>query len=296
MESINNEVNGINDAITVIDQISFLTNILSLNAAVEAATAGEAGKGFAVVAQEVRNLANRSADAANEIKALVHNAREKANNGKNIAQNMINGYEKLNENIDNQMKIIADVTNASKEQQSAIEQINDAVNELDKTTQQNAASATQISTQSIHIQQLSDKLVNVVNNTKYSTIAKEQICDIEMMFELNKLKLDHINFKDVNLAKLNEKKTWTVKTDHECNLGKWIDIQEREGRSFTKTSNWSHLKEEHKKVHGGVQNMIDRNSNNATANDMIKEALELDKHISDVFWTIQQVKRDNCKK
>ncbi len=71
MDSINDQTQAIADAITVIDQIAFQTNILSLNAAVEAATAGEAGKGFAVVAQEVRNLASRSAEAAKEIKSLV---------------------------------------------------------------------------------------------------------------------------------------------------------------------------------------------------------------------------------
>ncbi len=77
MEEINEQTTAINEAITVIDQIAFQTNILSLNAAVEAATAGEAGKGFAVVAQEVRNLASRSAEAAKEIKDLVENAQEK---------------------------------------------------------------------------------------------------------------------------------------------------------------------------------------------------------------------------
>ncbi|RXI27686.1 methyl-accepting chemotaxis protein, partial [Arcobacter defluvii] len=82
MDEINNQVNLINEAITVIDQIAFQTNILSLNAAVEAATAGEAGKGFAVVAAEVRNLASRSAEAAKEIKAIVENATSKADQGK----------------------------------------------------------------------------------------------------------------------------------------------------------------------------------------------------------------------
>jgi methyl-accepting chemotaxis protein len=79
MDDITNQVNLINDSITIIDQIAFQTNILSLNAAVEAATAGEAGKGFAVVAAEVRNLASRSAEAAREIKAIVGNATSKAN-------------------------------------------------------------------------------------------------------------------------------------------------------------------------------------------------------------------------
>ena len=99
MDEINTQVNMINEAITVIDQIAFQTNILSLNAAVEAATAGEAGRGFAVVAAEVRNLASRSAEAAKEIKTIVENATAKANDGKKISADMIDGYKKLNENI-----------------------------------------------------------------------------------------------------------------------------------------------------------------------------------------------------
>jgi len=145
MDEINVEVTAISDAISVIDQIAFQTNILSLNAAVEAATAGEAGKGFAVVAQEVRNLASRSAEAANEIKKLVENATLKANNGKEIADEMIDGYTHLNESISKTLDLISNVESASKEQQIGIEQINNAVTQLDAQTQQNAtiASATQ---------------------------------------------------------------------------------------------------------------------------------------------------------
>jgi methyl-accepting chemotaxis protein len=143
MEEINTQVTAINEAISVIDQIAFQTNILSLNAAVEAATAGEAGKGFAVVAQEVRNLASRSAEAASEIKSLVENATAKANDGKNIAGHMIVGYKKLNENISKTINLISDIENASKEQLSGIEQINDAVTALDRQTQENAMVASQ---------------------------------------------------------------------------------------------------------------------------------------------------------
>jgi len=141
MNDINTEVTAISDAISVIDQIAFQTNILSLNAAVEAATAGEAGKGFAVVAQEVRNLASRSAEAANEIKALVTNATQKADNGKKIADEMINGYVVLNENITQTIDLIQSVEAASKEQQHGIEQINNAISNLDSQTQQNASVA-----------------------------------------------------------------------------------------------------------------------------------------------------------
>ena len=117
MDEINVQVSSINEAIEVIDQIAFQTNILSLNAAVEAATAGEAGKGFAVVAQEVRNLASRSAEAAKEIKDIVESASSKANEGKEIADNMIHGYKDLNEKITSTIEIIETVAISSKEQE-----------------------------------------------------------------------------------------------------------------------------------------------------------------------------------
>ena len=134
MDEIAQEVSSIYDAITVIDQIAFQTNILSLNAAVEAATAGEAGKGFAVVAQEVRNLANRSADAAKEIKELVESATHKANQGKTISDEMKKGYNELNEHIVATLELIQNVTKGSKSQQNVIEQINSDIEHIQKST------------------------------------------------------------------------------------------------------------------------------------------------------------------
>ena len=141
MEEINTQTSAINEAITIIDQIAFQTNILSLNAAVEAATAGEAGRGFAVVAGEVRTLASRSAEAAKQIKNLVENAQRKTQEGKEIASDMIKGYTQLNENITVTLDLIQNVTTASKEQATGMIQINDAVNSLDQITQQNAQNA-----------------------------------------------------------------------------------------------------------------------------------------------------------
>jgi len=150
MDDITSQVNLINESIAVIDQIAFQTNILSLNAAVEAATAGEAGKGFAVVAGEVRNLASRSAEAAKEIKDIVQRATSKANQGKDISNEMIQGYEELLSNITKTTNMINQISNASKEQEAGIVQINDAIASLDQQTQQNAMIASQ--TQDIAIQ------------------------------------------------------------------------------------------------------------------------------------------------
>ena len=167
MDEINKEVNAINEAITIIDQIAFQTNILSLNAAVEAATAGEAGKGFAVVAQEVRNLATRSADAANEIKKLVSNATMKANNGKKIADSMINGYGALDQNIEQTINLIRDVEMASKEQLSGIQQINDAVNSLDQQTQRNAMIASQTHDVAVDTDSIAKLVVSSANEKEF---------------------------------------------------------------------------------------------------------------------------------
>ncbi|MDD3056073.1 MAG: methyl-accepting chemotaxis protein [Aliarcobacter sp.] len=168
MEEIHKKVAAITEAINIIDQIAFQTNILSLNAAVEAATAGEAGRGFAVVAAEVRNLANRSADAAKEIKNLVEDANLKAKQGKDISDSMISGYEKLNEIISETIHIIEDVSSASKEQMLGIEQINDAISLLDRVTQENANEANQTTQISIDVESLAKQLVNDANNKKFN--------------------------------------------------------------------------------------------------------------------------------
>ncbi|WP_416276516.1 methyl-accepting chemotaxis protein [Poseidonibacter lekithochrous] len=161
MDEINEQVSAIKDSISVIDQIAFQTNILSLNAAVEAATAGEAGKGFAVVAQEVRNLANKSTEAAKEIKHLVASANLKTNEGKTIANDMIEGYSCLNTDIDKTIDIINDVANTSKEQQIGIVKINDAVRILEEQIQAN----TEVSSQANSIAEKTSLIANTIVDT-----------------------------------------------------------------------------------------------------------------------------------
>ncbi|MFY4808763.1 methyl-accepting chemotaxis protein [Aliarcobacter butzleri] len=167
MDEINEKVSAINEAISIIDQIAFQTNILSLNAAVEAATAGEAGKGFAVVAQEVRNLANKSSEAANEIKVLVESATLKANEGKVIAQEMQDGYKSLHSHITETLSIIEDVSIAAKEQMKGIEQVSDAIVTLNKITKENESETIQITSIAAEVSEMAYEVVEDAKNKKF---------------------------------------------------------------------------------------------------------------------------------
>ena len=295
MDDIDSQVKSINDAITVIDQIAFQTNILSLNAAVEAATAGEAGRGFAVVAAEVRNLAARSAEAAKEIKGIVASATSKANEGKVIANNMISGYTILNTKINETISLIEDVSQASREEEKGIIQINDAVNALDQATQVNANSATTISGLANEVSKLSDTLLQIADRAKFKISTKEEIQDIDLVFNISKLKNDHIKFKMVNFEKVGTTKTaWTVTKPNECALGKWLIEQENTGKSFTKTDNWSQLKVHHNLVHSSVQDYINEDCKADPDKNLLSNfSSTLDSATSNVFKSLDQLKKDN---
>jgi methyl-accepting chemotaxis protein len=139
MGAINDSSRKIVDIIAVIDGIAFQTNILALNAAVEAARAGEQGRGFAVVASEVRNLAQRSASAAKEIKALIGDSVEKVEIGSKLVEQAGHTMEEVVASVQRVTDIMADISSAGDEQSAGIEQINQAVSEMDTVTQQNAA-------------------------------------------------------------------------------------------------------------------------------------------------------------
>lgn len=139
MESINQSATKISDIIGVIDGIAFQTNILALNAAVEAARAGEQGRGFAVVASEVRSLAQRSAEAAREVKVLIEDSVEKVSAGNRLVKEAGSTMSEVVSSVSRVTQIMAEITSASEEQQAGIEQVNQAVMQMDQVTQQNAA-------------------------------------------------------------------------------------------------------------------------------------------------------------
>jgi methyl-accepting chemotaxis protein len=139
MSSINESSKKIVDIISVIDGIAFQTNILALNAAVEAARAGEQGRGFAVVASEVRNLAQRSAAAAKEIKTLIGDSVGKVEEGTKLVDAAGKTMEEIVQAVKRVTDIMAEIAAASQEQSAGIEQVNQAITQMDQVTQQNAA-------------------------------------------------------------------------------------------------------------------------------------------------------------
>ena len=162
MGSINASAKKIADIIGVIDGIAFQTNILALNAAVEAARAGEQGRGFAVVATEVRNLAQRSAAAAKEIKGLIEDSVEKVNTGSALVDQAGATMEEIVISIRRVTDIMGEIANASHEQSAGIEQVNQAISQMDQVTQQNASLVEEAAAAAASLQDRAVELVDVV--------------------------------------------------------------------------------------------------------------------------------------
>jgi methyl-accepting chemotaxis protein len=293
MDEINESTSAITDAITIIDQIAFQTNILSLNAAVEAATAGEAGKGFAVVAGEVRNLAGRSAEAAKDIKTLVEKAKDKTDEGKEISYNMMKGFEELNGKITQTSELVSSVASASKEQLSGVTQINDALTQLDQETQENARVAHQISGLSHQVADMADSLVVAASRAEFNQDARTQVCDIDLVYNTAKLKLDHVSLKEKSFATLDSRQSQRIVDHMGCDLGKWIS--ENSNKDFANSKSWSDFKVSHESVHQNIQKYIDANVKNASNSELRDIAKSIEHDTIKVFDYLNEIKRLHCQ-
>jgi methyl-accepting chemotaxis protein len=199
MGSINESAKKIVDIIGVIDSIAFQTNILALNAAVEAARAGEQGRGFAVVAAEVRNLAQRSASAAREVKVLIGDSVEKVEIGTRLVDQAGSSMQEIVESVKRVTDIMSEITVASQEQTAGIEQINVAIAQMDQVTQQNSTLVEETASAAETMQDRARKLAQLVSVFKLESTPAQSS--------------DHENSRNIRAVKTTEKSI-AIETDN----------------------------------------------------------------------------------
>jgi methyl-accepting chemotaxis protein len=253
MNEINASSHRIGDIISVIDDIAFQTNILALNAAVEAARAGEQGKGFAVVAIEVRNLAQRAAGAAGEIKRLIDDSVDKVSGGSKLVTNAGKTMEDIVVAIQQVTGIVAEISSASAEQSTGISQVNQAIGQMDNVTQQNAALVEQAAASAEALEEQSQQLSLLVSSFKVdgsarggykSTTQRTNVSNLKTYQPsvsksepvVNQISAEAIAGLDVALQKhaewkvklrtaINQRDTLdavTISKDNCCDFGKWL--------------------------------------------------------------------------
>ena len=172
MDGIREASSQIAEIVTLIDSIAFQTNLLALNAAVEAARAGEHGRGFAVVAGEVRTLAQKSADAAKDIKSLIDNSTHQITQGTQLVSQSGEALDDINNAIQQVSEIVSEITAAAQEQSSGIGQVNNAVSTIDSSTQQNAALVEETAAAASSMEQEANNLLDLVSQFKTNQLGR----------------------------------------------------------------------------------------------------------------------------
>ncbi|HPM49381.1 MAG TPA: methyl-accepting chemotaxis protein [Methylotenera sp.] len=289
MSSINESAKKIEDIISVIDGIAFQTNILALNAAVEAARAGEQGRGFAVVAGEVRNLAQRSASAAKEIKELITDSVSKTAEGTVQVEDAGKTMQEIVSSVQRVTDIMGEITAASIEQSAGIDQVNSAITSMDEVTQQNAALVEEAAAAAESLVEQAVTLMDTVNEFKLNggnqvtnnrrasnspmrrpnaTVSKAAgLAKPETKFSFSDATQAHIKWKNrlVNYVSGNSDEHLEVEKvcrDDQCPLGGWIH---GEARKHAHLREYKELKTAHAEFHQSVGDIVQHVHDNKQA-------------------------------
>lgn len=268
MDSINASSKKIEDIISVIDGIAFQTNILALNAAVEAARAGEQGRGFAVVAGEVRNLAQRSAAAAKEIKSLIGHSVDQVNDGGKLVGEAGETMEEIVTSIKRVTDIMSEITAASVEQSQGIEQVNLAITQMDEVTQQNAALVEEAAAAAESLEEQAQNLQAAVSVFKVNAASASARLALADKTTAAKAAANH--FDDAVAAHIKWKLRLTqfidgtssekldsavVCKDNQCALGKWIYS---DGMKYQQLGRYVELRDRHAHFHRCAGEVVKR--------------------------------------
>ncbi|MCB1875743.1 MAG: HAMP domain-containing protein [Chromatiales bacterium] len=257
MQAINASSTKIADIIGVIDEIAFQTNLLALNASVEAARAGEQGRGFAVVATEVRNLAQRSATAAKEIKELIQDSVGKVQTGADLVNDSGTTLNEIVSSVKKVGDIVSEIAAASAEQSAGIEQVNKAVTQMDEMTQQNAALAEETSAASVS---MSEQAADMVHQIAFFKLDRAHgIGGSSSGLDFTAAKNKHLGWKTRLNGYLHGKTGMSdseVTSHKDCDLGKWLYSS---GLSeFGHIDGMRDLEREHAEMHHQVQAVVSK--------------------------------------
>ncbi|MBI3873787.1 MAG: CZB domain-containing protein [Arcobacter sp.] len=234
-----------------------------------------------------------SSDAANQIKAIVESANKKTIEGKKISEDMISGYTKLIRDINSTIGLIDDVSQASRQQQESMTQINDAISLLDQTTQQNAHEASSINDMAKENEDLAHNLQQAINRTSFDQASSSRICDVDMIFDMARMKLNHITFKNDAFAKAGSGTKFKVTSHHDCALGKWL--ASKEGEAISKSKAWDDLKQYHTNVHTMTQDMVDLQTRGYANGQLFAVSNNIETNIGHVVENLNLIRQENCK-
>ena len=258
MKQIADASRKITDIIGVIDEIAFQTNLLALNAAVEAARAGDAGKGFAVVAQEVRVLAQRSAQASKEIKTLILNSDGQVRNGVDLVQKAGDSLGGIAKGVEQVAALIREMANASQEQASALDEINSAVAGMDEMTQKNAALVEETTAAA---QSMAGQASDLKGLMAFFVTDGDGAGSLARHIQLVKgTKMDHVAFRkrvDDALAGQGDATADNLSDHHQCRLGKWYDGMQEP--TIRRNPTFAAIEKPHAAVHEAAKKALRQN-------------------------------------